>query len=49
MTFLVGSAIYGVGFVICADVSLTYVLDCYQNVSSIQIPPTQVVLKRSNR
>lgn len=33
MSVLVGSAMYCVGFVICADVSLTYVLDCYQDVS----------------
>lgn len=32
MTVLVGNAIQSVGFVICADVSLTYVLDCYQEV-----------------
>lgn len=32
ISVLTGSAIYCVGFVICADVSLTYVLDCYQEV-----------------
>ncbi|KPI42084.1 putative MFS-type transporter [Cyphellophora attinorum] len=29
---LAGYAIYNAGWVICADVSLTYVLDCYHNI-----------------
>ena len=32
MSVLVGYAIFCVGYVICADVSLTYVLDCYLDI-----------------
>lgn len=35
MSVLVGYAIFCVGYVIVADVSLTYVLDCYLNVSPL--------------